>query len=711
MSGVTELARYNQTIHNDRRLMLSDDTGLRRQIQATHAHDNRAVDVDAILVIIRDILNLVSPGIDGIVNGSHKHADVAGETAALLDFDGIQDALAFLLSKISCELSCRCSGTDAHASAMAILELLSSYTWDAKAVLALASFSVNYGQFWLIAENFTADPLAKSLAVLRPLPDVLELSDVMRTRIDTVNSLVKVSLELTRCIAEIERLPSKYISHEAEPMAAAMSHIPIAVYWTIRSLVVGSSQVTDILGMSQQVISMTAETWEISSLGHKVASIHDHLKTQLGHCYQYIDEKKHNEHHQALVHLFETAPHLDNQRILKHLSYSKDDQHPLEVGNNKKIKVGAEALIGKTVLLLISDLDVSLDELRILSHIYQESSRQEFQYEIVWLPILETTTTWNEEHEHTFEHLQSMMPWYTLQHPRLLDRAVSRYIKEAWHYSKKPILVSLDPQGRLASPNAIHMVRIWGNVAYPFSSTKELAKWGEEKWRLELVVNGIDRSIMTWISEDKVICLYGGENVKWLQEFIMTARNVAAAAQISLEMAYVGKKTSKERQKRLNEMVTADRLSHCWNDSTSIWYFWTRLESMMYSKIHHGSTLATTQGPGDHILAEVFTMLTYPDSNPGWALFSKGSGSRTGEMARSKGDAMLQALADFGSWTNDARENGFVPALNAYLAGHHTKDHCNQLILPGIDDVPEMVVCSECHRPMEKYFMYRCCDD
>ncbi|KAL0385181.1 UNVERIFIED_CONTAM: protein SIEVE ELEMENT OCCLUSION B [Sesamum radiatum] len=135
---------------------------------------------------------------------------------------------------------------------MAILELLSSYTWDAKAVLALASFSVNYGQFWLIAENFTADPLAKSLAVLRQLPDILALSDVMKTRMDTINSLVKVSLELTRCIAQIGRLPSKYISHDAEPMAIATSHIPIAVYWTIRSLVVCASHVTDILGMSQQ---------------------------------------------------------------------------------------------------------------------------------------------------------------------------------------------------------------------------------------------------------------------------------------------------------------------------------------------------------------------------------------------------------------------------------------------------------------------------
>ncbi|KAI3464169.1 hypothetical protein Pfo_020896 [Paulownia fortunei] len=712
MASSIEPARNQKMNLHDRRLMLSNDNALRKQVQATHAHDDRLVDVESILVIIKDILNLVSPGIDGILNGSEKHTDTLEETAALTGFDGIEDTLALLINKISCELSCNCSGGDGHASAMEILNILSSYTWDAKAVIALASFSANYGQFWLVATLFTTDELAKSVGLLKQLPDIIELSDVMKARFDTINNLVKVSLELTRCIAEFRRLPSKYISDDAEPMTIAMTHIPIAVYWIIRSLVSCASQVTEILGLSNKVISLTAETWELSSLGNKLSNIQDHLKTQLGLCYQYIDEKKNIEYFQTLVRLFDTTPHLDNQRVLKHLIYLKDDLLPLEVGINKKIKVGIEALKEKTVLLLLSDLDISHDELRILGHIYQESrSRLEFQYEIVWLPVVEKTMTWNEEHEHKFEQLQSMMPWYTLHHPSLLEPAVARYIEEVWHYAKKPIIVALDPQSKVASPNAVHMVRIWGNLAYPFTHTKESALWEQEKWRLELVVNGIDRSILTWIKEDKVICLFGGENMEWIREFIRTARDTASAAEITLEMVYVGKNTSNERTKKLNEMVTKDHLSHCWTDLTSIWFFWTRMESMMYSKIHRGATLATTTQAGDHILGEVLTMLTFAGNNQGWALFSKGSGSRTDEMARAKGDAMLKGLADFGTWANDAREKGFVPALNDYLAGRHTSEHCNQLILPGIDDIPEMVVCAECHRPMEKYFMYRCCDD
>lgn len=196
--------------------------------------------------------------------------------------------------------------------------------------------------------------------------------------------------------------------------------------------------------------------------------------------------------------LFQTTPHLDNQRVLRHLIYLKDDLLPLQVDTNR---VGVEALKENTVLLLVSDLDISHDELRILGHIYQQSkTRAEFQYEIVWLPVVDKMIQPNEEHGLKFEQLQSTMPWYTLHHPSLLERAVAKYIKEVWHFSKKPILLALDPQGQVVSPNALHMVWIWGNLAYPFSSRKELALWEHEKWRLELVVNGIDQSILTWVS-------------------------------------------------------------------------------------------------------------------------------------------------------------------------------------------------------------------
>lgn len=152
-------------------------------------------------------------------------------------------------------------------------------------------------------------------------------------------------------------------------------------------------------------------------------------------------------------------------------------------------------------MLLISDTEISHDELLILGQIYNDSrKRAEFQYEIVWLPLLDKVVQQDLQQKHRFDQVQTRMPWYTLHDPALLEPAVARYIKEVWHYTKKPIIVALDPQGKLVSPNAIHMVWIWGNMAYPFTHKREMDLWNHEEWRVKLVVDGIDRDILNWAS-------------------------------------------------------------------------------------------------------------------------------------------------------------------------------------------------------------------
>ena len=91
------------------------------------------------------------------------------------------------------------------------------------------------------------------------------------------------------------------------------------------------------------------------------------------------------------------------------------------------------------------------------------------------------------------------MPWYTV-HPSMIGKAVVKFIKEKWHFRNKPILVVLDPQGRVACPNAIHMMWIWGSQAFPFTSFREKEIWSFETWRLELVVDEIDQTIQSWVS-------------------------------------------------------------------------------------------------------------------------------------------------------------------------------------------------------------------
>ena len=93
-----------------------------------------------------------------------------------------------------------------------------------------------------------------------------------------------------------------------------------------------------------------------------------------------------------------------------------------------------------------------------------------------------------------------MMPWFSVHEPSIIERSVIRFIKEKWNFTKKTILVALDPQGKVSSTNALHMLWIWGNQAFPFTSEREEALWKTESWRLELLIDGIDLSILDWVS-------------------------------------------------------------------------------------------------------------------------------------------------------------------------------------------------------------------
>ncbi|KAK7274268.1 hypothetical protein RIF29_15351 [Crotalaria pallida] len=76
-----------------------------------------------------------------------------------------------------------------------------------------------------------------------------------------------------------------------------------------------------------QYMASTIETWEITSLAHKLDTINGHLLKQLTLCRQHLDDNKQREAFQTLQILFETS-HQDNLKILKALICSKDDQLP-----------------------------------------------------------------------------------------------------------------------------------------------------------------------------------------------------------------------------------------------------------------------------------------------------------------------------------------------------------------------------------------------
>ncbi|KAL3611991.1 hypothetical protein D5086_003011 [Populus alba] len=479
------MASGQQLIKSDRGSMLtmSDDNVMMKQIVGTHAPDGRET--------------------------SQAHAEMEDKTYHV-NFVSMLDALSYTIDRISSEIAYKAlDGTDAHATTVSLFNMLTSYSWDAKLVLTLTAFALNYGEFWLLAQIYSSNELAKSMAILRQLPSIIEQSGPLKPRFDAINNLIKVMMDVARCVVEFKDLPPAYISNEVPALSTAMAHIPTAVYWTMRGVVACEAQITSLTTMGHEFSISTTVAWELSTLAHKLSNMLDHLRKQLDTCYQYVDEKRNVESFQMLKNLFEMI-HIDNMKVLKALIYAKDDIQPLIDGSSKK-RVHLDVLRRKNVLLLISGLDMSTDELSILEQIYNESrhhgARLDSQYEVVWIPIVDRSVQWSDPMKGKFESMQSSMPWFTVYHPSLIEKAVMRFIKEVWHFRNKPILVVLDPQGKVVSPNALHMMWIWGSSAFPFTSLREESLWKDETWRLELLVDGIDPVILNWINEGKYIFL------------------------------------------------------------------------------------------------------------------------------------------------------------------------------------------------------------
>ncbi|PSR87537.1 Protein SIEVE ELEMENT OCCLUSION B like [Actinidia chinensis var. chinensis] len=709
---VTKLApgggSLQKLVKSDRSMfMSSDDSAMMKQIQGTHSPDGFEIDVKPLLLIVEDILSratlmptnaILMGDQEPMENNLEDKANQVGVTSML-------EALSYTIDRLACEMACKCLGSgDGHQTTFSLFNVLSSYSWDAKLVLTLAAFALNYGEFWLLAQIYSSNQLAKSMATLKQLPVIMEHSGSLKPRFDALNNLIKAMLELTRCIVALKELPSAYVSHEVPALTAAMATVPTAVYWTIRGIVACATQIASLTSMGHEFAASTTESWELSTLAHKINNIHDHLEKQLDMCYQLIEEKRNVEAYEALLHIFEMI-HIDNMKVLKAIIYAKDDLQPLFDGSTKR-RVTLDVLRRKNVLLLISGLDISQDELSILEQIYSESrqhaTRLDNLYEVVWVPIVDYTVQWSDPMKRQFETLQSAMPWYTVHHPSLIDRAVVRFVRERWHFRNKPILVVLDPQGRVVSPNAIHMMWIWGSNAFPFTSLREEALWKTETWRLELLVDGVDQTILNWIKEGKYIFMYGGDDIEWIRRFTTTARNVAQAARIPLEMVYVGKSSKKEQVRRVINTITLEKLSYTWQD-LMVWFFWTRLESMLFSKIQLGKA-----DDHDPMMQEVKKLLSY-DKSGCWAVLSKGPDV----VVNGHSTTMLPTLDDYDMWKEHVTEKGFDRSFKEHHDMHHGRAHpcCRFEFSSTAGRIPSGMKCPQCLRPMDKYTTFICCHD
>ena len=138
---------------------------------------------------------------------------------------------------------------------MEILQIIRHYGWDSKVLLALVAFSVTFGEFRLVLQLYSSNPLAKAVALLKQLPELLEHAAALRPKLEALYDLIQEILDVAKKIVDFYDLPrNEYFTAESPEIRAAATHIPTAVYWTIRSIVVSATQILALTGMGIEYV-------------------------------------------------------------------------------------------------------------------------------------------------------------------------------------------------------------------------------------------------------------------------------------------------------------------------------------------------------------------------------------------------------------------------------------------------------------------------
>ncbi|EEF35449.1 conserved hypothetical protein [Ricinus communis] len=557
------------------------------------------------------------------------------------------------------------SGEDEHATLLSIInKILSGHSWVAKLILTLTAFALNYGECWRLALIYSSDQLAKSMAILKQVADIHKLSGLSAPPLEAVNDLVKAMMDVTRCIIEFQDLGAQLDkAHQVTAYSAGLAQIPLTIYWVIRSVLASASQITSLTSLGFNYVISSTEKEELIFLTEKLNNKKKEIKKQQNLCLPILEKATMKKRLGIIKSLLE-LPQVDNMNILRAIIYYKDDQQPLVDGSNKKVDV--DVLRKKLVLLLISDLDIPEDDVNVVKQIYHKSRnieqiKGEDQFEIVWLPIVDPSSSNSETAKRKFEEKRNSMPWYTVNQPSLIAQEVIKLVKEEWHFDKQPIIVVIDAQGQVACPNALPMMWVWRNVEYPFTIGAQEALWREKSWNLELLVDDILPSILKWMREEKCICLYGGEDMEWIKMFTTRAPYVAKAADISLEMVYVGKREPSEQVQRHITTITSGGLSHSMTREEQ-WRFWKRIVNMGHSRMQLGKTIYE-----DPIMQEIISLLNLDATAGVWAAF----GHKSDLIIKAKGNEILNSLIHFVEWKGSVEtKDRFVPALQDSLIMH-----------------------------------------
>ncbi|KAI3452654.1 hypothetical protein Pfo_009318 [Paulownia fortunei] len=668
-------------------LTTTNEDFLIREIVLTHDPDGRQLDSDLLLKLVESTFCYTTE------NVFDAKFDAIGTSD--IDLIGSEEPISLIIYKISSEILSRCFGDEIlHRKTLVLLEMLSHYRWDAKVVLALASFASSFGLFWLILQQQADNELAVSLAIVKRLPRDISM---LKPKFKALNLLVKTMVKLTKFVIGFEGMSMQHELVDDKAMDITKSNIYMATYWIFRSILVCSSQIADLRNLRLERVDSDKTiiaAWALHSVGHKLNSLCHDLGEHVDECQQQIETRLYGK----LLHMFKENQ-VDNQKALRTL-FASQNEFPLKNSSSKE-KCGILELKSKVVILLISKPELLPIE-KIFWLVQQTSdhpqhTKTEGSYAILWVPI-SSSRELSLADKTSFEFFSNSLPWFSIRRPWSLNSTVINYIKQEWNFKEDPIMVVLNENGMITNSNAMDMVWIWGSKAFPFSTSREKVLWEQANWTVDLMINGINRLLTEWVEEGKNLCIYASENLDWIREFNATMKKIKSAG-IQLEVVYVGCKNPGENVKTIIDTIDQEKLCTSLTFN-KVHLFWFRLERIKRSIGQQGYTTIS-----DKIATKVAELLEF-NSNEGWAVIGRGSST---EVINLDPEKLKECLYLFPFWRKNVAAVGLVGAIRSALEPPFAGGTCHHDELLPYEEglIEKTLICASCKRPMEKFVLYK----
>ncbi|KAF8016400.1 hypothetical protein BT93_H1801 [Corymbia citriodora subsp. variegata] len=633
-------------------LALLDDSKFMKDVVSKPCSGTEQINVRCYLNLVEKILNQAMTIVNDVAKNTPPKGDQRQSKSSTSLSLETSLPLSSTINELCYQITCKARNNDVHQTMASLLNTLSSFSWDVKAVLTLLALSVYYAEHWRLAQIEESDDLLSITAMLRGSHAIGKSSDTQRIKaFVALNNLIKLTLEFTKCAVE-------FVSYSNDFGEISASVDTSARFYYIIVIILGCSvQFSGLISMSNEFLGQ--DLWTFSD---RVTMKYESFKQEVENL-----RERHAEQisYQKIKKIFKRCT--DIVELMAALFCTKNDFSTV-YHCCKRTTVTVEKFKSKNVMLLISDLNLSDEDLGTLTSIYSECNFQCSNYKIMWVPIVEEH---NEVMQKKFLDKRSEMRWYTSN--SMVSKSAAKFIRKKWQFRQQTKVVVLNQQGKVVNMDAMAMIRLWGKEAFPFTESKGKELWNRQgiNW-LKLVVNNtIFPDVEQSFEREELIFLYGsGEDLQTVQKI-------------------------EKHLKEINGYLVPYKALNISNKREQ---FLTRLESCLSLKMQASSDVY------DSLAQELLELYTNYKQCSGFAVITRGSSV----VVNTRLMDFETVLSQHQKWVTQAQ--AFEVLFKRYYNEVVRKPRCHHFYIPNlVGGIPECIKCAKCSRYMKTAVTYECC--